>query len=60
MPSAGHQTGSNVQSNLSDDILVYGKTKEEHDKALKATFQCLRESGLTLHKQKCVYGKDKL
>ena len=46
--------------NLSDDILVYGKTQEEHDKSLKATFQRLRESGLTLHKQKCVYGKDKL
>nr|XP_050023934.1 uncharacterized protein K02A2.6-like [Dermacentor andersoni] len=27
--------------NVSDDILVYGKTEKEHDKALKAALECL-------------------
>lgn len=42
--------------NLGDDTLLYGTTKEDHDTALRKTFQRLREKGLTLHKQKCVYG----
>lgn len=29
--------------NLSDDILVFGKTRAAHDQALQATFQRLRE-----------------
>ncbi|XP_037577013.1 uncharacterized protein K02A2.6-like [Dermacentor silvarum] len=32
--------------NVSDDILVYGKTEKEHDEALKATLECLLASGL--------------
>ena len=39
--------------NLSDDILVFGKSQEEHDQALEATFKRLRESGLTLNWNKC-------
>ena len=31
--------------NISDDILVFGATQEEHDKNLKATFDHLRECG---------------
>lgn len=38
--------------NVSDDILVYGKTEKEH-KALKATLECLLASGLTLNVKKC-------
>ena len=43
--------------NLSDDILVFGKTKAEHDNNLRATFQRLKEKGLTLSKEKCEYNK---
>ena len=46
--------------NLSDDILVFGKTQEEHDQALEATFKRLRESGLTLNRNKCVYNQPQL
>ena len=46
--------------NISDDILVFGKTLQEHDQNLKAVFQRLREKGLTLNKRKCKFRKDKL
>ena len=46
--------------NLSDDILVFGKTQEEHDQALEVTFKRLRESGLTLNRKKCVYNQAEL
>ena len=37
--------------NISDDILVHGKTQEAHDQTLRAVFQRLRERGLTLNKE---------
>ncbi|CAB3993644.1 Hypothetical predicted protein [Paramuricea clavata] len=46
--------------NISDDILVFGKTQKEHDQALAAVFQRLRERGLTLNKLKCEYSKNSL
>ena len=46
--------------NISDDILVFGKTLKELDQNLKAVFQRLREKGLTLNKSKCEFRKDKL
>ena len=39
--------------NISDDILVFGKTHKEHDHNLKAVFQRLREKGISLNKSKC-------
>ena len=36
--------------NLSDDIIVYGKTQEEHDKNLHAKLKRLEESGAKLNK----------
>ncbi|CAB4017703.1 Hypothetical predicted protein, partial [Paramuricea clavata] len=41
-------------------ILVFGKTRKEHDQALAAVFQRLRECGLTLNKLKCEYSKNSL
>ncbi|KAK3726803.1 hypothetical protein QZH41_007213 [Actinostola sp. cb2023] len=60
--NAIHETLDGIPGaiNLSDDILVYGKTTEDHDQALRKTFQRLREKGLTLHKDKCEYSKDSL
>ncbi len=44
--------------NISDDILIYGSTQEEHDKALDQVFSRLSENGLTLNKDKCQFNKD--
>ena len=46
--------------NASDDILVYGKSPEEHDKNLQQVLLRLREKGLTLNKKKCVFGRGNL
>lgn len=46
--------------NISDDIIIFGRTQAEHDEALAATFQRLREKGLTLNADKCVYNKSHL
>ena len=51
--------GIDCAINISDDILVFGQSHEEHDQNLRAVFQRLREKGLTL-KSKCDYSKDKL
>ena len=39
-------------SNDQEDIIVFGKDSEEHDKALKHVLDLVRESGLKL-KRKC-------
>lgn len=41
---------------LMDDIVVYGRTLEEHDKRLELVFKRLSETGLTLNKSKCQIG----
>ncbi|XP_075543265.1 uncharacterized protein LOC142577690 [Dermacentor variabilis] len=46
--------------NVSDDILVYGKTEKEHDKTFKATLECLLASGLTLNVKKCKFNQREL
>ena len=46
--------------NINDDIIIFGKTTAEHDKAFEATFQRLREHGLTLNPEKCVFDKENL
>ena len=44
--------------NLSDDILVYGKSQKEHNLRLRAVLQKLTENGLTLNKKKCLFNKE--
>ena len=46
--------------NFSDDIIVYGKTHEEHNANLHKVFERLRENGLTLNENKCEFGKSSL
>ncbi|XP_045454875.1 uncharacterized protein K02A2.6-like [Melitaea cinxia] len=36
-----------------DDILIWGKTKQEHDKRLKNVFDRLRQENVKLNKDKC-------
>lgn len=43
--------------NYLDDILVHGKTKEEHDANLNAVLRRLHEHGVSLNQDKCVLGK---
>ena len=43
--------------NISDDILVYGKSQEEHDSNLNATLQRQKDRNLTLNKAKCGFNK---
>ena len=47
-------------TNIADDILVYGKTKEEHDEALKKTLQRLFDRGFTINRDKCKFGAPKV
>ena len=43
--------------NIHDDILVTGKNVEDHNRNLKATFQRLRDSSLTLKRSKCSFSQ---
>ena len=40
---------------LIDDVLVHGRTQEEHDERLALVLQRLLESGMTLNKEKCKF-----
>ena len=43
--------------NLSDDIIVYGKDQDEHDKNLNATLTRLKEMNVHLNKSKCKFSQ---
>ena len=43
-----------------DDIVVWGRTREEHDARLKRALATVRRSGLKLNKKKCVFGVTEL
>ncbi|XP_064475326.1 uncharacterized protein K02A2.6-like [Ornithodoros turicata] len=42
--------------NVTDDILVSGRTVEEHDRRLRLVLKHLEEAGITLNEKKCVVG----
>lgn len=46
--------------NISDDIIVFGKTKDDHDRALHAVFQRLQAKNLTVNPSKCEFNKSTL
>ena len=46
--------------NISDDIIVYGKTKEEHNRNLDRCLATLEENGLTINIDKCIFGVQQL
>jgi hypothetical protein len=52
--------GLNGVLNISDDILIHGRTRKEHDGNLKALLDRLQQNSLTLNKQKCVFGQTKI
>lgn len=43
-----------------DDIIVFGKTKQEHDERVKKVLEKCRETGLKLNKEKCEIGKTEI
>eukprot|EP00795_Rhopilema_esculentum_P003861 gene3861-15158_t len=46
--------------NISDDVIIYGKTPEEHNNALKAVIEKFIKVGLTLNREKCLFAQKSL
>ena len=46
--------------NIADDIIVWGKTQEEHERNLEALFRRPNAKGLTLNGDKCEYNQPSL
>ena len=46
--------------NMSDDVIVWGRTQQEHNTALERVLQRFRDKGLTLNGPKCRYNKTRL
>lgn len=47
-------------SNINDDIIIFGKSKEEHDENLLKVFERLSSAGLTINKDKREFSKTEL
>ena len=47
-------------ANISDDIIVHGKTTEGYDERLKRVLEKLKEKNLTLNAEKCKFHMTKL
>ena len=45
---------------MTDDVLVYGRTQEEHDAALELVLDTLEKSGVTLNGDKCLLNQREL
>ena len=45
---------------IMDDILVFGKSDDDHDENLESTLHAIRESGLKLNKEKCKFKQEKI
>ena len=45
---------------LMDDILVHGKSQEEHDRRLVAVLHRLQEAGITLNEKKCAFSQNQV
>ena len=49
--------GLEVRLCLIDDVLVFGRNQEEHNKPLRAVLQRLKEANVTLNGAKCKFNK---
>ena len=45
--------------NISDDIIIHGKTKQEHDQRVFKVLERLKERGLTMNADKCKFSMDR-
>ena len=43
-----------------DDVLIFGKTKEEHDIRLTKALDRIHSAGATLNREKCLFGQDNI
>ena len=50
-------SGLDGVKNVSDDIIVYGKTQAEHDSRLKATLERLNSHNVKLKREKCKFSQ---
>ena len=48
------------QMNMSDDIIIYSKTKEEHQRTIEQVMLRLKEFNVTANKQKCEFWKNEI
>ena len=55
-----HLQGIKGSKNIADDILVFGSTRDVHDRALEARLERLSEKGLVLNSSKCSFLKAEL
>ena len=46
--------------NISDDVIIFGKHQEEHDKALRNVLQRMRETNLTANPDKCLFNQSSI
>ena len=49
-----------IPGSLNDDVIVFGKTQSDHDKALQAVFQKFADVNLTVNKRKCEFNKSSI
>ena len=43
-----------------DDVLIFGKTQEEHDARLHSALQTIQKAGVTLNLEKCEFSRQRL
>lgn len=53
-------SGIKGSKNISDDIIIFGENKEEHDLALNKVLERLSENGYTLNLKKCEIGVEEI
>ena len=53
-------TGLPGCNNISDDIIVFGKGKDEHDRNLRVVLQRLQDNNLRLNEAKCEFSKSEV
>ncbi|KAK3740432.1 hypothetical protein QZH41_004600 [Actinostola sp. cb2023] len=46
--------------NISDDIIVFGKQQDDHDNALRAVLQRMRDNNLTANPDKCLFNQSSI
>ena len=52
--------GMNGVEIYQDDVIVHGKTEDEHDKRLEKVIKIIKDSGLRLNKKKSLFGQSSL
>ena len=53
-------TGLPGCQNISDDIVVYGKTQKKHDENLRGVLERLQQHGVRLNKEKCTFSRSEV